>query len=200
MKIIGITGGIASGKTTICNFLEKKNFPIHDSDLVVKNIYEKAPQTLLATLNKTNLSHSIKNKKINKDIIRNEAFNNKTKKKILEKYFHNEVRKSRENFLKKHKKKKTKVVILDIPLLFEAKLSHVCDYIILLCAPKKIKIKRAIKRKGMTKKIVLKILKNQISDTYKKKKSHYIINTTKTKSHSFKAVLSIINNIIYNDA
>ena len=200
MKVIGITGGISSGKTTICNFLEKKNFPIHDSDLVVKDIYKKAPQKLLVTLKKIGLSHSVKNKKINKNIIRNELFNNKSKKKILENYFHNEVRKSREKFLKKHKAKKTKIVILDIPLLFEAKLLYVCDYIILLYAPQKVKIKRAIKRKGMTKEMVLKILKAHISDTYKKKKSHYTVNTTKTKNSSFKTVLNIINNIIYNNA
>ena len=57
MKIIGITGGIASGKTTICNFLEKQKFPLHDSDRVVKNIYTKAPRTLFLTLNKIGLYH-----------------------------------------------------------------------------------------------------------------------------------------------
>ena len=200
MKIIGITGGIATGKTTICNFLEKQKFPLHDSDRVVKNIYTKAPRTLLVTLNKIGLSRSFKNKTINKNIIRDEIFKNKTKKKTLEKYFHNEVRKSREKFIKKHKAKKTKAVILDIPLLFEARLSNVCDYIILLYAPQKTKIKRAIKRKAMSKKMVLKILKSQLSDAYKRKRSHYVINTTKTKKHSFKTVLKIINDIIYTDA
>ena len=75
--IVGLTGGIASGKTTICKFLEKQKFPLHDSDSVVKNIYTKPPTALLRVLKKIGLSHSIKNKKINKNIIRDEIFNNK---------------------------------------------------------------------------------------------------------------------------
>ena len=60
--------------------------------------------------------------------------------------------------------------------------------------------KRAIKRKAMSKKTVLKILKSQLSDVHKRKRSHYVINTTKTKKHSFKTVLRIINDIICTDA
>jgi len=187
MKVIGITGGISSGKTTICNFLEKKNFPIHDSDLVVKDIYKKAPQKLLVTLKKIGLSHSVKNKKINKNIIRNELFNNKSKKKILENYFHNEVRKSREKFLKKHKAKKTKIVILDIPLLFEAKLLYVCDYIILLYAPQKVKIKRAIKRKHYENILIIPTVID-----------HYIFKNELRRTDKMNQDLAIVDNLINN--
>ena len=200
MIIVGLTGGIASGKTTVSNFLKKKRFAVHDSDLVVKNIYRNPSLVFLKYLKTINLSHSIKNKKINKTIVRDEIFNNKTKKIKLEKFVHNKVRKSRELFIKKHKKKKTKILILDIPLLFEAKLSNICNYIILLYAPKKTKIQRAMARKGMKKNIILKILKNQINDTYKKKKSDFIINTSKTKNYSFKMILEAINNIIDQNA
>ena len=200
MIIVGLTGGIASGKTTISSFLKKKRFAVHDSDFVVNKLYSKPKPNLLKILNTIKLSHAIKNKRINKDIIRNEIFNNQIRKRKLENFIHNEVRKSRINFLKKHKKKKTKIVVLDIPLLFEKKLTHICDYTILLCAPKIIKIRRAMQRKGITKTSVLKILKHQIDDKYKKKKANFIINTTKPKHHSFKMILEIINNIINNNA
>ena len=49
MKIVGLTGGIASGKTTIVNFLKKKRFAIHDSDKVVKSIYSKPPPSFIIT-------------------------------------------------------------------------------------------------------------------------------------------------------
>ena len=196
MKIIGITGGIASGKTTICNFLQGKSFPVHDSDKVVKNIYSKPSTKLIKKLKIIGLSKSINNNKIDKSIIRFEIFNNKTKKAKLEKYLHKEVKISREKFIKKHNKKKTKVIILDIPLLFEANLSNICDFVVLVYAPKKTKIERAIKRKGMTKKLILQILKTQLGDTYKKKKSDFVINTTKTKTHSFKMIVELINSIV----
>jgi len=200
MIILGLTGGIASGKTTVSNYLKKKRFAVHDSDFIVKKVYAKPTADFLKYLRKISLSNSIKNKKINKKTIRDEIFNNQSKKKKLEKFIHNEVKKSRNQFLNKHKKKKTKIVILDIPLLFEAKLTGICDYVMLLCLPKKLKTKRALARKGMTKDILLKIMKNQLNDNYKKKKADFIINTSKTKKHSFKMILEIISNIMSQNA
>ena len=70
----------------------------------------------------------------------------------------------------------------------------------MLCAPKKIKIERALKRKNIDKEVVIKILKNQIDDKIKKKKSDYIINTSKQKKHSFKMILKAISNILEQNA
>ena len=198
--LVGLTGGIASGKTTVTTFLKKKGFAVHDSDLVVKKLYSTPTKDLIKALKRIGLSHSITNKKINKDTIRKEIFSNKHMKKKLEKFIHNEVRKSRNFFIKKHKNKKTKILFFDIPLLFEANLAHTCHYIILLYAPKKTKIERALKRKTINKKIITKIIKNQIDDKTKKKKSDYIINTSKPKKHSFKMILKAISNILEQNA
>jgi len=200
MIVVGLTGGIATGKTTITNFLKRKNFAVHDSDAVVKIMYSKPPQAFIKHLKGIGLNKTIKGKKINKSTIREEIFGNQNKKKNLEKYIHKEVRKSRDKFLTKNKEKKTKIVILDIPLLFEAKLRNVCDYIILLYLPKKIKIRRALVRKGMKKDILLKIIENQLSDSYKKKRADFIINTSKTKNHCFKMILEAISNIMNKNA
>ena len=200
MKVVGLTGGIASGKTTITNFLKKNRYMVHDSDSVIKKIYLKPTKKFLQHLKKIKLSTAINKGQINKDVIRNKIFENKNQKTKLEKFLHSEVKKERGEFIKKQKKKNTKIVILDIPLLFEAKLTHICDYVVLLTAPKKTRIQRAIKRKGMKKNIVLKIMKNQLGDNYKRKKSDFVINTTKTKSQSFKMILRIINNIIKRHA
>ena len=196
MKIIGITGGIASGKTTISNFLKMKGFAVHNSDSVVKSIYTNPTTTFIRYLKKINLKSSINGKKIDKKIIREEIFNNENKRRKLEKFIHNKVKKSREHFLKANRKKKTKIVILDIPLLFEAKLNNICDFVIFLYLPKKLKIQRAMARKGMTKDVLLKLIKSQLSDSYKKKKADFLINTSKTKQHSFKMILEAIINIM----
>ena len=200
MIIVGLTGGIASGKTTIINFLKKKRYVTHDSDAVVKEIYSTPTPNLIKVLKSIGLSDSINIKKINKNMIREEIFRNQRKKRMLEKFIHNKVRRSREQFIKKHKKKKTKILILDIPLLFEARLSHICDYVILLYVSKKTKIQRAISRGGITKQTILQILKHQLGDAYKKKKADFIINTSKPKKHSFKMILDAITNIMKNNA
>ena len=190
--IVGITGGIASGKTTITNFLKKKRMKIHDSDSTIKNIYSKPTLRFINYLKKINLKNSLKGNKIDKKIIREEVFNNTKKRKLLEKYLHSEVKKSRNVFLKKHRQKKTKIVFLDIPLLFENKLEKICNYIILLYAPLKIRNQRAIRRKGMQKKMLKKIIKSQLSDKIKKKKTDFIINTSASKNQCFDKILKII--------
>ena len=103
-------------------------------------------------LKKINLGKSLKGKNIDKKIIREEIFNNTKKRKLLESYIHAEVKKSRNIFLKKHKQKKTKIIFLDIPLLFENKLEKICDFTILFYAPSKNKKKTRNKKKGYAKK------------------------------------------------
>ena len=195
MIIIGLTGGIASGKTTISNFLKKKRYAVHSSDDVVKKIYSKPATSFINHIKKISLSEAIRGRTINKSIIRQEIFNDQSKKRKLEKFIHNEVRKSREQFIKKHKKKNTKIAILDIPLLFEARLTHICDYVILLYLPRKFKIQRALARKGMQKKILKKIIKSQLSDKIKKKKADFAVDTSMNKNRCFNEVLKTIKSI-----
>ena len=77
MKIIGITGGIGSGKSTISDYFKKKGYPMHDSDAVVSEIYKKPNNSFLKLLHSCALKNIIKNKKINKKIIANNFFVNK---------------------------------------------------------------------------------------------------------------------------
>ena len=195
MIVIGLTGGIASGKTTITNFLKKKKFAVHDSDSVVKKIYSKPERKFLSYLKKTNLKNSIKGNKIDKKTIREEIFTNTEKRKLLEKYLHARVKKSRDIFLKKNRQKKTQIVFLDIPLLFENKLEKICNYTILFYASLKIRKQRAIRRKGMQKRILVKIIKSQLSDKIKKKKADFIINTSARKDWCFNKILKTIEQI-----
>ena len=84
---------------------------------------------------------------------------------------------------------------MDIPLLFENKLENICNYTILFYAPIKTRKKRAIRRKGMQKKIFAKIIKSQLSDRIKKKKADFVVDTSANKSRCFNGVLKIIESI-----
>ena len=193
---MGLTGGIASGKSTTTKILKSKKIPVHDSDLVVTDIYEKPNKKFIDFLKGINLKESINKNKIDKKIIREIVFSNKAKKKQLEDHLHLEVKKSRERFLKKQERAKANIVFLDIPLLFEKKLNHICDYVVLLTAPISIRKKRALKRKGMSVEILNKILKTQLVDGIKKKKANFIINTSGKKSLLSKKIFDIVNEIL----
>jgi len=190
--IVGLTGGIASGKTTIVKLLKKNKLAVQDSDFVVGGIYSKPKTKFTNYLKKINLGQSLKGKKIDTKIIREEIFFNIKKRKLLESYIHTEVKKSRNLFIKKHKQKKTKIIFLDIPLLFENKLEKICDFTILFYAPLATRKERAIRRRGMQKKILEKIIESQLSDKIKKKKADFIVDTSANKSHCFNEVLKII--------
>ena len=192
MIIVGLTGGIASGKTTLTNFLKKKRMKIHDSDQVIKKVYSNPLLKFTSYLKKINLQNALRGKRIDKKTIRLEIFNNVKKRILLEKYLHAEVKKSRDIFLKKHRQKKTKIVFLDIPLLFENKLEKICNYTILLYAPLKIRKQRAMQRTGMQKTILRKIIKSQLSEKIKKKKADFVIDTSESKNRCFNEILKTI--------
>ena len=192
MIIVGLTCGIASGKSTVSSFLKKKKFQVHDSDLVVKKIYSMPSPSFIRFLKKNSLRSAVKQKKINKKIIRQKIFDNNNIKKKLEKYIHLEVKKSRGVFLKTNKRKKTKIVFLDIPLLFENKLEKICSHTMFLYCPVSIREKRAIRRKGMKKDVLGKIINSQMSDKKKKQLADYVINTQQNKTKTFNRVLKTI--------
>ena len=194
MIVVGLTGGIASGKSFVTKYLHTLKFSVHESDSVIANLYNSYDKNFVNFLFKNGFKNSLLKRKINKEIIKEEIFNKKEKKTILEKYLHNEVRKKRNIFLKNNKKKE--IVFLDIPLLFENKLETKCDIVCSTIAPLHIREKRALQRAGMKKKIFKQIIKNQVKDKERKEKSDYLINTTLTQTKTCLQVDNIIYDIL----
>ena len=180
-KIVGITGGIGSGKTTFSNHLKKLGFLVHESDRVVSEIYTKPKKQFLSFIKEKISRDAIKHNKINKAEIANVIFNNNTIKRLLERRIHKEVQSSREAFIKKYTKKKIKIIFADIPLLFENKLEKNFDLVICIISSKKNRSKRVLKNKKFTKENLNKIFKAQTTDKERKKRSQIIINNNKTK-------------------
>ena len=180
-KLVGITGGIGSGKTTLTNYLKKLGYFVHESDAVVSEIYAKPKKEFLSFIKEKISQDAVNHNKINKSEIANVIFSNNTIKKLLERRIHKEVQISRETFIKKHIKKKIKIIFADIPLLFENKLEKSFDLVICIISSKKNRVKRVLKNKKFTKKNLYKIFKSQTTDKERKQRSQIIINNNKTK-------------------
>jgi dephospho-CoA kinase len=196
MKVVGLTGGIASGKSFVIAYLKKLKIPVHESDEVVNLSYKNPTKKFINYLSECGFEKAIQGKKINKKIIREQIFANSVKKNKLEKFLHEKVNIKRSSFLKKNKRKK--IIFLDIPLLFEKKMDKICDYICSTVAPIKLRKSRALQRKGMNKKVLNKIIEAQVKDALRKKRSNYLINTSKTKSLTCLQVDNIIYDILKN--
>ena len=195
MIVIGLTGGIASGKTTILNFIKKQNIPVHDSVDFVRRLYENPTQNFLDYLKSIGLKNAIKKNKINKDVVREEVFTNQVKLKKLEAKIHKKVRLSRNNFIKKQVQQGKKIVVLDIPLLFENKLEKICNYIFLAHCSYRQRRSRALSRNTVNKKTRDKIFKLQTPDTIRLTKSDFVFNTSLGRAYSNLQVLKALNKI-----
>ena len=195
-KVVGITGGIGSGKTTFSNHLKKLGFLVHESDKVVSEIYTKPKKQFLSFIKEKISQDAINHNKINKTEITNVIFNNNTIKRLLERRIHKEVQDSREAFIKKYTKKKIKIIFADIPLLFENKLEKNFDLVICIISSKKNRSKRVLKNKKFTKENLNKIFKAQTTDKERKKRSQIIINNNKTKKDFIFSVEKVLTRLI----
>ena len=193
MIIIGITGSIGMGKTTIASMFTKLNIPTHDSDATVSLLLDKNINVISQIKEKwpTCINFSKKTTTINKTKLGNIIFKEKSQKKILEGIIHPHVMDSRDLFLKKNLYIKNKIVGLDVPLLYETRTDKICNYVFLAYASKKIQRRRVLKRKNMTTEKFENITNSQISDLEKKLKNPIVIRTDFGKLVTF--ILVLIN-------
>ena len=191
MKVIGITGSIGMGKTTISSMLKFFNIPIFNSDKEVKNILE-CDKTVLFQIQKIwpeVISSELNQEKINKLALADKIFKSKKDRVLLEKIIHPLVKQKRTQFIRNHSN--SKFVGLDVPLLYETKTNEICDVVFLVKTSKKIQQKRVLKRANMTKERFELINSAQWNYEKKKKLNPFIIET------SFGKFLSFLQVIIY---
>jgi len=200
MIIIGITGSIGMGKSTIASMLKFFGIPIHDSDLVVKGLIETNALVLKKIKkNWPEVIDIIDSKEIiNKEKLSKLIFNDIKCKENLEKIIHPLVNKKRKMFLKKYEFKKD-IVGMDVPLLYETGLNKICNYIFLALTSEENQAKRVLKRKKMTKEKFISIKENQWSDEMKKEQKPYIINTTYGKISVFILLTFLLSTILFKE-
>ncbi len=167
MMKIGITGSLASGKTTASRILSFKKGPLFSADAVVKKFYAKTnfKKTLIK---KFQIS---KNSNIKKEITK-KILSKKINMNKLEKIIHPLVRKEMNKFTQKYKKKK--FIFYEVPLLIESRLVKRFDVIFFIKAKRKIRLKR-FRLKGGEKKVFNLLDKRQLSDEKKNKYCDYVI-------------------------
>jgi len=180
---IGITGSIASGKSTVAKILSNRKYPIFDADNEVKKIYQKK-----LFKEKIYKKFQVTTKKEIKRIVSD----NSKKLIILEKIIHPFVRKELKNFLKRNKRKK--ILLFEIPLLIESKLMSNFNKIIFVDCKRDIRIKR-FQKTGKNKKLFNILDKRQLKPAKKIKLSDYVINNNfsfKMLKHNAKIIYELI--------
>ena len=185
---IGITGSIASGKTTASKILSGKRGLLFSADKEVKKLYKNKNFKRLL-INKFNIKKKSNVKALLKKII----LKNKTSIKKLEKIIHPLIRKKMKDFSRKNKKKKN--LFYEIPLLVENKLMKHFNVIIFLKAKKWVRLKR-FKLKGGEEKLFNLMNNRQLSDTKKIKYCDHVIDNEKNLNTLKKNLSGIINEYV----
>ena len=185
MIIIGITGSIGTGKTTVSNMLKRLRIPIFDSDKKVKEILAKnrLVKEKISKIWPDAISSNKTERKIDKVVLSNKIFKNKNERKKLENIIHPLVEKERNIFLQNSRN--IGIVGLDIPLLYETGIDKKCDYVFLMHTSKKIQKERVLMRPNMTEKKFELINKVQWSFEKKTREKPFIINTSFGKTITF---------------
>ena len=186
---IGILGDIGSGKSYVANSF---GYPVFNADLEVSRLYKKNKKVFKKL--KRVLPKYISSFPINKNEISKAILTNKTNLKKIITIVHLEIRKSLNLFLKKNRNKK--IIILDIPLLLENKIHNKKDILVFVDSKKTEINKRLKKRPNFNNKLINKFKKIQLSSSYKKKKSHFIIKNNFTKKSVKKDIKHILNKIL----
>jgi len=182
--IIGITGSFGSGKTTIANIFRNYGFRVINVDRLYHNIYNK---------NKT-IKNQIKKEfgTINRNKIKKIVFSDSRKLKKLNKITHPLIIKEIRKSILKIKNKK---IIIDAPLLLEAKAQNLVDKIIVVKASKKNSIKRILKKKKYSEKEIGQIIKSQMPLKQKLKHADFVVDNNKPLKDVRKQVKRIVDRL-----
>ena len=174
MTKIGITGSIASGKSTVVKFLSGNKYPVFSADKVVKKLYQNKNFAF-----KIKKKFNLKNSKNLKNKIKNHISKDKNTIRKLELLIHPQVRKKMKLFMIRNRKKK--LLIFEIPLLIESKLNKYFDLVLFVGAKKTIRLKRFLSSGGSKK--IFTILEKRQSKPKKKisMSDHVIYNNNSIK-------------------
>ncbi|MEM7382674.1 MAG: dephospho-CoA kinase, partial [Bacteroidota bacterium] len=157
MIIVGLTGGIGSGKTTVSNIFRSWGVPVYDSDKEARILMETSEEVVEAVKELFG-SHAYRGKKLNKNYIAERVFNDKELLRQLNEIVHPAVKK---HFLSWAESQNADYVIQEAAILFENGSYVNYDMMILVTAPKKERIQRIMARDGSTEDQILARMRNQ---------------------------------------
>lgn len=196
MQVIGLTGGIATGKSTVCAILENAGAVIIDADRIARKLVKKnlpAYRQIVDTFGKSIL---LPGGEINRTALGDLIFNDPRKKQLLNKIVHPQVGKETDRQLKRIEKSNPHaLVILDIPLLLESGLHKNLSEVIVVYTPEHIQINRLMQRDHISQENALARIRSQMPIEEKKKLATIVIDNSGMLEDTRKQTLEIFQRL-----
>ena len=175
MFILGLTGSISMGKSTTARLFAEAGVPVHDADAAVHRLYDgEATPAIEAAFPGTTAGGKVDRQKLAARVLDDAAAI-----KRLEEIVHPLVRESEQRFLAASAAQAARVVVLDIPLLFETGSDARVDAVVVVSAPPEVQRARALERPGMTAAKLGAIMAKQMADSEKRARAHFVVDSSR---------------------
>lgn len=161
MLIVGLTGSIATGKSTVSAMLRRLNFRVHDSDKIAHELMGPGGHAVEKIISLFGAEVGSLSSGINRLHLGNFVFVDPHKRDLLEQILHPLIHERKQQFIQHNRRQRKKVVFLDVPLLFETGGDRDCDRVITVWCPEFLQTVRALRRHGMTEEKLSSILNAQ---------------------------------------
>ncbi|MBG9445805.1 dephospho-CoA kinase [Cytobacillus firmus] len=189
---VGLTGGIASGKSTVSSLLIKKGYTVIDADIEARLAVEKGEEAYQEILRHFGERVLLKDGSIDRAELGSIIFHNETERKALNSIVHPAVRKRMTAKKEQAISRKEQLIILDIPLLFESKLQYMCDKTLLVYADEDIQLQRLMQRNQLSEKEAMARIQSQMPLKDKKALADAVIDNNGTIEETEKQLWGIL--------
>ena len=190
MIILGLTGSIGMGKTSAARSLRRLGVPVHDADAAVHRLLGpggKAVPEIQALF-----PQAVENGAVNRRTLGSIVFADPAALRRLESVLHPMVRKEEQGFLKRMRRRRKRLVVLDIPLLYETGGAARVDAVIVVSAPAILQARRVLARPGMTQQKFAQILQQQMPDAEKRRRADFVVSTGLGHDRSLRQLKRIV--------
>ncbi|MGX6443005.1 dephospho-CoA kinase [Neobacillus sp. K501] len=191
--VIGLTGGIASGKSTVSNMLKEMNITVVDADIEARLAVEKGEPAYQKIIREFGKEILLENDEIDRQKLGSIIFHDVEKRHLLNSIVHPEVRNRMNNKIESAIKGGEQVVILDIPLLFESKLTHMVQKTILVYVDREVQLKRLMERNSLSLEEAEARIKSQMPLSEKVALADAVIDNNGSLNETKKQLNEIIN-------
>jgi dephospho-CoA kinase len=189
--VICLTGSLGMGKSRSAGFFAEAGVPVHDSDAVVHALYEgEAVAAIEQAFPGATAAGKVDRAKLAAMVLGNDAALAR-----LEAIVHPMVAAARDRFLVEAQARGAKVVLLDVPLLFETKGERHCDAVVVVSAPAGVQRLRAFERPGMTEEKFAALLAKQMPDAEKRRRADFIVDSSQGFDHARDQVQEILRRV-----
>ncbi|WP_210609372.1 dephospho-CoA kinase [Priestia flexa] len=193
--VVGLTGGIASGKSTVAAIFREMSIPVIDADQIAKEVVQNgraAYSKIVETFGKGILQEDLE---INRAALGQIIFHNEQERQKLNSIVHPEVRKEMLKQKEQLIAEQYQLVVLDIPLLFESKLTYLVDQVVVVHVNELVQLERLQKRNNLSKEDALARIKSQLPLTEKAKMADFIINNNGSIAETKEQVIKLVSKL-----